>query len=195
MAHRTWAPSELTPYQLCAETGAGHPGCGAVVSRMPWGDPPATNISVKGEGAATCPDSQVLPCLKTVQLQNTCTEIPYRCHATYLGGGRERGEREGRESEHAREQPGGHPEVEIGRKPGTEAPADKAQDPWHKAPQQLCQPGGGTPQARRLRSPGCQLQRAGKTLQPGRRPQAHTAPAAPKDPTAPPCWLPAASVP
>lgn len=56
MAHRTWARSELTPYQLGAEIGAGHPGCGAVVSRMPWGDPPATNTSVKGKGAATCPD-------------------------------------------------------------------------------------------------------------------------------------------
>ena len=42
--------------------------------------------------------------------------------------------------------------------------------------------------------PGCQLQQAGRTLQPGRRLQAHAAPAAPKAPTAPPCWLPAASV-
>ena len=53
-------------------------------------------------------------------------------------GGRGRGERE-------REQPGGQPEMETGRNHGREAAADRAQGPWHKAPQRLCQPGGEAP--------------------------------------------------
>ena len=53
------------------------------------------------------------------------------------GGERGRGESD-------REHPG-QPEMETGRNHGRDAPADRAQGPWHKAPKQLCQPGGEAP--------------------------------------------------
>lgn len=116
------------------------------------------NTSVKGKGAATCPD-----CSGTSLPTDSSYRAPAKnspTDATLLilvgrerGEGRERereserretGGRERGRGEREREQPG-QPEMETGRNHGRDAPADRAQGPWHKAPKQLCQPGGEAP--------------------------------------------------
>ena len=177
------------------------------MSRTPWGDPPAVNTSVKGKGAATCPDRSgtSLPTDSPVteHLHRIPLQMP-RCLSWWgererrgererekVRGERGEGEGEGRESV-------SNQEVNLRWKQagttGEKQPQTGPRVPGTKLPSASASLEARPPQAWNFQSPGCQSQQAGRTLQPGCPPQAHAAPAAPEAPTAPPCWLLAASV-